>query len=111
MPDTRQRDEDMDSSESERRAGYFRGTGLSMRWSRDFRRAHVLGPEAEPDEPCRDATKDRAGIEEPYRERRPRRRALRERAEDHEVLHDDLQPLRDARRQLAPPLHGVQRRG
>ena len=71
----------------------------------------MLGTESQSDEPRGDAAKQREPIEQPHCERRLHRRAALERPEDDVILQEDLHPLRDARRQLAPPLDGVQLRG
>src|SRR5713226_1359706 len=74
-----------------------------------LRRAHMLGAEADADEARRDAAQDRPAAQQPERQRQRQRSSAAEHAADDAVLDQQLQALDEARRQLAPMLHLIER--
>ena len=68
----------------------------------------MLGPDAESNEPTKEPAKERRARDEPEGERRRELPGGAEDAGDDSVLDQELEPLDDTRRQLAPPLDPAQ---
>ena len=82
--------------------------GRLQNWRRRFRRVHVLGPDADAEQPRRDAAQHRKDAEELEEQRRLRPLVAGEHAADDPLLDGELQPLREAHRESAALLDRAQ---